>query len=207
MYIFMCFIVVTSEIPTESAESSSSPSDNTDSNQLIIIISASMGGVIILGIFIVIVILSVMVIVIKKQKRGGIDTPTRPNANIQDEATDQRYSIGYPYYEECVDMKRNFSYGVVNPHQFGQLRPNPAYIPTVSIHRGNENIHQDQLGKLPLRPNPAYKPIVSIRRGNENVTVDTINGEYETLTPQEYILPVLVLSICMCMHIHMYIYN
>ena len=204
MYI-LCFIIVTSEIPTESAESSSSPSDNTDSNQLIIIISASMGGVIILSIFIVIVILSVMVIVIKKQKRG--DTPTRPNANIQDEATDQRYSIGYPYYEECVDMKRNFSYGVVNPHQLGQLRPNPAYIPTVSIHRGNENIHQDQLGKLPLRPNPAYKPTVSIRRGNENVTVDTINGEYETLTPQEYILPVLVLSICMCMHIHMYIYN
>ena len=151
--------IVTSEIP---AESSSSPSDNTDSNQLIIIISASMGGVIILGIF-TIVILSVMVIVIKKQKRGGIDTPTRPNANVQDER--YQYRTSNPYYEECVDMKRNFSYGVVNAHQSG---------------------------KIVLKPNPAYQPTVSIHRGNENVTMDAINGGYETLTPvpQEYILPV-----------------
>ena len=190
IYIYLCVFItgiVTSEIP---AESSSSPSDNTDSNQLIIIISASMGGVIILGICIVIAILSVMVIVLKKQKRGKIDTPTRPHANMQDER--YQYRTSDPYYEECVHMKRNFSYGVVNAHQSGKfvLKPNPAYQPTVSIHHGNENTHQ--LGKLPLRPNPTYKPTVSIHRGNENVTVDAINGGYETLTlvPQEYILPV-----------------
>ena len=102
------------------------PSTSSGTNLLIIIISSSVGGVIFILIAVVVTILVIVVIKVKRQKTPDKTTPTGPprdTANSCTNADINREDIfGASYsYDVCVETKRNFSYGIIVPHQLNNI--------------------------------------------------------------------------------------
>ena len=118
---------------------SSSPTDivtsiSSGTNLLIIIISSSVGGVIFILIAVVVTILVIVVIKAKKQKTPDETTPTGPPRDTANGCTyadiNREDIFGASYsYDVCVETKRNFSYGIIVPHQLNNiiLKSNVAY--------------------------------------------------------------------------------
>ena len=123
--------ISSSTIPSLTSSISSSvitvtPSTSSGTNLLIIIISSSVGGVIYILIAVVVTILVIVVIKVKRQKTPDKTTPTGPprdTANSCTNADINREDIfGASYsYDVCVETKRNFSYGIIVPHQLNNI--------------------------------------------------------------------------------------
>lgn len=93
-----------------------------------------MGGVIFI---LIAVVVTILVIVVIKAKRQNIPDEATPTGPARDTANGCTYAdinredvFGASYsYDVCVETKRNFSYGIILPHQLNNiyLKSNVAY--------------------------------------------------------------------------------
>lgn len=146
---------------------------SSGNNLLIIIISLSVGGVIFILITIIVIILVIVVIKAKRQKTPNEATPTEPARDIANGHTyadiNREDIFGASYsYDVCVEIKRNFSYGVIAPHQLNSisLKSNVAYsgspkkqnLTTSTRETDSSLVNSYQLPRFCQAPQPYESP-------------------------------------------------
>ena len=128
-------IIHSTSLPSNTQSPPPPPSIEPDSEPnliLVIIVSVVVATVIIL-ILVIAILVTFMCVKNKQQKQPTLSTKVAVN-DTNPNSIGSRNPMTMSYgYDECVELKRNFSYGVVSPKQLRNIAtsPNPSY-PSIS---------------------------------------------------------------------------